>query len=90
MGRNYERDSLPSDGQIFDLVEFSYEHIAQPIVLSQHGYWNHYHYNYDQAAGRISFEVETNRIFERNGIAYELKGGEKRSHRSHRPSRSTG
>ncbi len=74
--RDYERISRPTDGQVFDLIEFSYEYIAQPIILNQHEYWNHYHYKYDEAVGRSAFEAEINRIFERNGIAYELKGGE--------------
>ena len=73
---DYARGSLPSDAQIFDLVEFSYEHIALPMVRGEHGFFNHYHYYYDAVAGRSIFDSEINRIFERNGIAYELKGGE--------------
>ena len=74
-GRN--DDLTPySDGQIFDLLEFSYEHIALPEEGSWHSYWNHSHYSYDVNAGRSKFEQEINRIFERNGIAYSLQGGE--------------
>jgi len=74
-GRN--DDLTPySDGQIFDLLEFSYEHIALPEEGSWHSYWNHYHYSYDVSAGRSKFEQDVNRIFERNGIAYNLQGGE--------------
>jgi hypothetical protein len=34
------------------------------------------HYEYNQATGRKKFTDDVNRIFERNGIAYELKNGE--------------
>jgi hypothetical protein len=66
----------PEDGQIFDLVEFSYEHIGEPNDYAQHSYWGHSHYTYDQEGGRKKFEADVNRIFERNGMAFELKQGE--------------
>ena len=66
----------PEDGQVFDLIEFSYEYIAEPRESSFHSYWNHSHYDYDVEAGRAKFQEEVNRIFERNGIAYSLEGGE--------------
>lgn len=69
-------DDSPTDGQIFDLLEFSYEHIAEPNDYATHSYWGHSHYTYDQEKGRISFETEINRIFERNGMAFELRQGE--------------
>jgi hypothetical protein len=66
----------PSDGQVFDLVEFSYEYVAMPEEGNFHSYWNHYHYDYDVQAGREKFQQEVNRLFERNGIAYSLEAGE--------------
>ena len=66
----------PTDGQVFDLIEFSYEHIAEPKEGSFHSYWNHSHFDYDVEVGREKFQQEVNRIFERNGIAYSLEGGE--------------
>jgi hypothetical protein len=66
----------PTDGQMFDLIEFSYEHIAEPDEGSYHSYWGHNHYAYGIAAGRDKFQQEVNRIFERNGIAYGLETGE--------------
>jgi hypothetical protein len=70
------RDEVPTDGQIFDLTEFSYEFIAEPHITSNHDWFTHYHYRYDQDKGRAKFEVEINRIFEYHGIAFELKSGE--------------
>ena len=66
----------PTDGQIFDLIEFSYEHIAEPSAGGNHSYLQHTHYSYNQEAGRTKFEGEVNRLFERNGIAFELKQGQ--------------
>lgn len=70
------REELPTDGQIFDLVEFAYEFISEPQSTSYHDYFRHYHYRYDQTSGRAKFESEVNRIFEYHGIAFELKSGE--------------
>jgi len=36
----------------------------------------HSHYSYDKETGREKFASEVNRVFERNGIAFELKDGE--------------
>ena len=66
----------PSDGQVFDLIEFAYEHVAEPDPYEGHSYWGHAHYSYDQEKGRAEFEQDVNRLFERNGIALELKDGE--------------
>lgn len=66
----------PEDGQVFDLIEFAYEHIAFPESYQFHSYWRHDHYNYDQDKGRQKFEEEINRVFARHGMAFELKQGE--------------
>jgi hypothetical protein len=66
----------PTDGQMFDLIEFSYESIAEPDAGYFHSFWSHYHYSYNVETGRDKFQQEVNRIFERNGIAYNLEGGE--------------
>lgn len=71
-----DRANPPSEDQIFDLVEFSYELIAEAKDPSYHSYMSHSHYSYDQEIGREKFTHDTNRIFERNGMAFELKGGE--------------
>ena len=64
----------PGDGQIFDLVEFTYEHIASPRTVGQpHSFQGHSHYTYDQQEGRRKYEEQVNRLFERNGMAFELK-----------------
>lgn len=68
--------SPPTDGQVFDLLEFTYEHVAQPERGGSHSYWGHSHYSYDQATGRTAFTDEVNRIFARHGMAFDLRDGQ--------------
>lgn len=74
----FEHDCLPTDGQVFDLVEFTYEHVAEALNPEFHSYGSHSHYSYDQLQGQAKFATDVNRIFERNGIAFELADGEVR------------
>jgi hypothetical protein len=74
--RTGEAGSTASDGQVFDLIEFSYEHVSEPMVHDFHSYFGHSHYSYDQENGRQKFEQEVNRLFERNGMAFQLEHGE--------------
>lgn len=64
---------VPTMFEVLDLVEFAYEKIAEPRQGGFHDFFGHYHLGFDQAAGRVAFRAEINRIFERNGIAYELE-----------------
>jgi hypothetical protein len=65
-----------TDGHVFDLLEFSFELVAQPSEGSFHSYMGHMHYSYDQEGGRHRFTEDVNRLFERNGIAFQLRDGE--------------
>lgn len=73
--RRLDHDEL-SDIQIFDLLEYAYEHVAQPLPGGYHSYFSHYHHDYDQQVGRKQLEDEVNRLFERNGIAFQLHDGQ--------------
>jgi hypothetical protein len=68
-------DDYLTDGQLFDLLEFSYEFVALPEA---HGlrWCSIPHYSYDRAAGRDKFRDDVNRVFERNGIGFALEDGE--------------
>ena len=70
------KERLPEQGQLFDLVEFLYEHAALPKSHSYHAFYQHSHLDYDQEKGRAKFATEINRLFERRGIAFELVNGE--------------
>jgi hypothetical protein len=69
-------DALPTDPEIFDLIEFLYEYAALPQAYDFHSFFSHDHFKYDQAAGRERFAEDINRIFARNGMAFDLVGGE--------------
>jgi hypothetical protein len=71
-----DANSTPTDGQVFDLIEFSYETIAHPTPGAYHSYMSHTHFTYDRELGRAGLAEEVNRVFEHNGIAFELKDGE--------------
>lgn len=66
----------PTDPQLFDLVEFLYEHAGKPHSYSWHSFFGHGHLSFDKEKGRAEFEADINRFFERNGLAFELKHGE--------------
>lgn len=70
------RMDVITDSEVFDLLEYSYEHIALPLPGNFHSYFGHFHYDYDVDKGRKQFSDEVNRLFERNGIAFELKDGQ--------------
>ena len=65
-----------SDSQMFDLIEYSYENIARPVPRDYHPFFSHHHYDYDQPGGRQTFAEEINRLFEHNGLAYQLRDGQ--------------
>jgi len=75
-GRRGEDEQVPSDGEVFDLIEFSYEHVSEPTAHDFHSYFGHSHYSYDAKIGKQKFEQEVNRLFERNGMAFHLEQGE--------------
>jgi hypothetical protein len=67
-----------TDGQVFDAVEFSYQFVAEPSDPSYHSYMSHSHWSYDQEKGRAKFQEDVNLLFQRNGLAFELTGGQVR------------
>ncbi|MCP1121435.1 AbiJ-NTD4 domain-containing protein [Robbsia andropogonis] len=62
----------PDTMQVLDFVEFVYAAVAQPILGKHHDYFNHHHLTFDQAAGQEEFRKTVNRIFARNGVAFEM------------------
>jgi AbiJ N-terminal domain 4 len=72
--RGWPKDGeWPSDAQLFDLVEFLYEHAGLPKSYGYHSFFQHDHLTYDQEEGRARFQDAINRFFERNGLAFELQ-----------------
>jgi hypothetical protein len=70
-----ETPFAPDTLLILDFIEFCYRSIAKPVQGSYHSFFRHYHLRFDPEAGREEFREDVNRIFARNGIAYELQQG---------------
>ena len=63
----------PDTFAILDLLEFIFREISQPIQGEYHSYFRHYHLSFTKDIGQSSFCETINRLFSRNGIAYELQ-----------------
>ena len=57
---------------ILDFVEFVYASAAKPVPGKHHDFFNHHHFTFDQPAGQEEFRATVNRIFSRNGVAFEM------------------
>ncbi|HUV79895.1 MAG TPA: hypothetical protein VMW40_03595 [Candidatus Bathyarchaeia archaeon] len=71
--------SLPLDAKkvlptlaVLDFLEFCHRAIGKPIKTDYHSYFGHYHLHFEPEEGQAAFRDDINRIFSRNGIAYEL------------------
>lgn len=65
-------DAAPSTLAMLDLIQFCSQSVAKPIIRSVHTYFGHSHFDFDPVEGRAIFRNDVNRVFSRNGIAYEL------------------
>lgn len=63
---------LPSTLDILDLIEFCFRSIGSPIQGNFHSFFGHYHLTFDHEKGQYEFRNDVNRIFARNGIAFDL------------------
>lgn len=71
---SYETEPYaPATSIALDLVEFCWRHVAQPDERSFHSYYSHAHLDFERESGRQAFGEQINRIFARNGLAYELR-----------------
>lgn len=69
-------DFLPPTPAILDFIEFIARYITEPNRIDYHEFYRHHHLELDRGRGFQKFIEEINRIFSRNGIAYELKNVE--------------
>jgi hypothetical protein len=72
----WRNENAPVTGTVLDFVEFCHRHVskAMPIPGSYHEFFRHHHLEFDRAAGQADFRERINRLFARNGLAYELQG----------------
>lgn len=57
---------------ILDFIEFVYASVAKPIPGKYHDFFSHHHLSFDQQVGQEEFRATVNRIFARNGVAFEM------------------
>ena len=57
---------------ILDFIEFIYASVAKPIPGKHHDFFSHHHLTFDQQSGQEKFRATVNRIFSRNGVAFEM------------------
>ncbi|MCB9958702.1 MAG: hypothetical protein H6843_08880 [Rhodospirillaceae bacterium] len=65
-------DDLPDTLAILDLLEFSARSVGQPIERDFHSFFGHSHLSFDRNVGLAEFVASANRLFARNGIAFDL------------------
>ena len=69
----YAHAEMPPDAlTILDLLEFSARNIANPIKRGYHGFFGHYHLDFQRDEGLKEFVADVNRLLARNGIGFEL------------------
>jgi hypothetical protein len=68
-----QASETPATLLILDFLEFCHEHVAKPIQGRYHQYFGLHHLSFDVAQGQEEFRQRVNRIFSRNGIAFELQ-----------------
>ena len=57
---------------VLDLLEFCARSVALPTQRDYHPFFGHHHLDFDRNAGLTEFLDDVNRLFGRNGIAFEL------------------
>jgi len=62
----------PDTALILDLLEFVHVSVAKPIPGKHHTYFDHHHLTFDQESGQDAFRTTINRLFARNGLAYDM------------------
>jgi hypothetical protein len=63
----------PDTFAILDFIEFVFRIISKAENDTYHKFPNHYHFRFDKTEGQLNFVNDVNRLFVRNGIAYELQ-----------------
>lgn len=75
-GKGYfsEREPFAPDTLlVLNFIEFVHASVARPITGKYHDFFNHHHLTFNQEAGQEDFRVIVNRIFARNGVAFEMQ-----------------
>ena len=65
-------ENLPPTDDILDVLVFCANSVGKPVKEDYHSFYRHHHLSWDREAGLARFLSDVNRIFARNGVAYEL------------------
>jgi len=68
----FNANEVPSTLQILDLVEFCHRNVSKATQGTYHSYFKHHHLSFDRDTGQSELRGRVNRLFARNGLAYEL------------------
>jgi hypothetical protein len=63
---------MPSTLAIMDLIEFVAGAVGDAQKGSWHSFFAHHHLSWDKESGLRRFVADVNRLFVRNGVAFEL------------------
>jgi hypothetical protein len=73
VGWPLNENQVPTLFGAFDLVQFCYVNVARPQQVAWHDYFRHHRLTFDVEEGRREFRAEINGLFERHGLAFELR-----------------
>lgn len=68
----YGYGDIPPLLDVMDMVEFCWQCIGKPARTHYHSGFKHHHLVFDVEQGRTEFRDTINRIFRRNGLAFDL------------------
>jgi len=72
IGLPLSSEEPPETIDALDLLEFVAASVGEPEQGSFHSYYGHHHLSWKRDEGLARFVADVNRIFSRNGIAFEL------------------
>jgi len=65
-------DTIPETYVVLDMLEFCAKAVGAPIQGTYHNYFEHFHLTWDRATGLKAFVDDINRLFTRNGFAFQF------------------
>lgn len=63
----------PDDFAVLDAIQFFGKHVSRPRIGGFHDFFKHHHFiGFDREPAFVEYRATVNRLFRRNGIAYQL------------------
>lgn len=67
-----DADTPPDAPVLLDLLEFCAASVGLPVEGWFHSFFRHHHLTWERESGLATFVADVNRLFARNGVAFEL------------------